>query len=223
MSIETGSHFARTPRDGVCTTSGELSCVPGSPVDRRSGCTDSGVASARIGAARNGDREAQAEIINALTPTLESYVQREMGRCLRRHHAPSDVMQRVFGRVLRSLSSLPEHATMADLRCRARRHARWVMADLARQSRRRRETSQDVRSHAAGSAPHGRTGAITARDDRIGLMRRVGSLDPKYAEVVRLRLRGWDFPRIAAALDLSEAAVRKRYVRACHALRRLLR
>ena len=175
-----------------------------------------------IRAARRGASEAQDRLIEACRQDLERFLQKQMGPRLGRHYSLSDLGQETFLRAFRGIDRLRDDASLSDFRRYLYRHARWVAVELGRKA-------QDMFGESNAEDDRGPprdveaspTGEVTHRDDVAWLEARIDRLDPRYADVVRLRLKDLSFAEVADRLGIHEATARKRYLRAAAQLARI--
>jgi RNA polymerase sigma factor (sigma-70 family) len=168
-----------------------------------------------------GEPVAQQHLYEAHGGRLRHYLRRRMGTQLARSVSVSDLAQDVFFRVFQALSAMPADAGPRLFRAWLYRHADWVLANHGVVARRRFGES------AAATQPtdlpnHGRdtsTGAVTRADQIEWLRALLARLEPRYRDVVQLRLQGLEFAAIATRLGIDEAAARQRYARVVRGLR----
>ncbi len=169
-------------------------------------------------AAATGCRQSQEELTQRFLPSLRAYVGREMGATIRRLYSIDDVCQDVLLRVFRTLSTLPSEATLETLSARLFQNVRWVLAEKAEKAKRFAGESQVGGGLAGARDNTTRTGNVTREDEELWLRSMVLTLEPKFSEVIRLRLQGWSFSQIGTELGENTDTIRKRYHKASKVL-----
>lgn len=174
--------------------------------------------------ASRGCDEARGRLVERFAGDVRRFIDRRAGRLLRRHVSSADLCQETFLRVFRGLSSLPDDADLGLFRGRLLKTAGWVVAQRAEEAKRFAGESvlgEDFdAAQVPGPAPA--TGPVTGADELGWLEALCDRLSPRYRDVVRARLRGLRFDQIAGESGEQVEAVRKRFYRACHELKRLV-
>ena len=168
-------------------------------------------------AARN-EGDARDQLVRQFSDRLRLFIERDLGARVRREVSGSDLVQDVFLEVFRSLHSMPEGSTLETFWGRLRRNASWI---IARRAKRSADFGNVQRADPA--AEEETTGEVTRGDELRMLRELIARLDPKYGDVVRLRLEGKRFAEIGTQLHEREDTVRKRFERAYAALERLVK
>lgn len=172
-------------------------------------------------AARAGDPAARDRLAALVAPELRGFTDRHMGARLKRHLSISDVCQDVIVQALDALPALRPEATLDDFRRVLFQRARWLLLDRGRGAQ--RHAGESVAPDADSPQEQGtRTGLVTRGDELRHLRALVERLDPRYGDVIALRIEGRRFAEIAVAQNDTESNVRKRYQRAVAALRHQL-
>jgi len=170
-----------------------------------------------------GSHQARDELARRFGPDLASYIDRQAGARIRRVASVSDLCQEVFDRVFRSLSldRVPEGFTADQFRGRLFRNAHWVISSHAKAAKRfLGESTAGTAEAAQRSVDPPRAGSVTEADELRWVRELADRLDPHYGKVIRLRLEGLEFEEVARRLGEKVDTVRKRYLRACDALKR---
>lgn len=126
-------------------------------------------------------------------------------RVLGDEHLAEDVVQDVFLRLAENFTKLSQKGSH-KLRAWCVITGRNRAIDLLR---RRRELPAEPEERQTSPDPVPED-AVTALDNARRLMELVAALPDRYAAPLRLLAQGYTCPEIAAALDLTEAAVRQR-------------
>jgi len=172
--------------------------------------------------ARSGSRDALNRLLSRCSPVVQHYLERQVGRRLRRYASIADMRQDVLLRCVEALEHLPDEATVRDFESLLLRHARWAVLKAAR-SRRQTAYASDLLPRDAGSPDPAdtlrTTGTVTRQDQHRWLNRLLEGLDEPLAAVARLRLGGATFGAIADELGIGEDAARKRFLHASRQLR----
>lgn len=168
-----------------------------------------------------GDAEAQRQLVDDNAAALRRYLDRRMGARLRRAVSAADLSQDVFARVFAAMAAMPAEATARSFRLWLFRHANFVLANHGGKAQRAVGESAvapgdvDVPAAVGDSS----TGDVTRGDQVAWLRALLDRLEPKYRDVVRLRLEGLSFGEIAAQLDLQAATARQRFARVMRVLK----
>lgn len=169
--------------------------------------------------ARDGDPAAWQTLIDQHAGLLRRYLDRRMGQRMRRAVSSADLVQEVLARMLLAMREAPADATTRTFRRWLLRHADWVLASKGLAARRHLgESVAGEMEPAALGAQQPTTGDVTRQDQVAWLRALLDRLDPKYADVVRLRLEGASFAAIAEHLGVEEATVRQRLSRVLRTL-----
>ena len=177
-----------------------------------------------IVSARTGDRSAREELHRQFSKSLARFLRSQVGKKLERTVSISDLSQESFLRSFDAIEHLPEDASRGDFEAMLFRNARWVVGSHARKHDRFAGESADDQEGLGAGAQRGAdrsAGSITRQDELRWFGEQIERLKPDQALVLRLRQQGLEFDEIASRLDLSEHAVRKRFLRAAVELRRL--
>lgn len=169
-----------------------------------------------------GSAAAREALVAHFTPVLRRFVKRRLGTRLRRFVGVEDLEQEIFVNALDALSRLRPGAGHEDFRKLLFQHANWVLLRQGGRAGRFTPQSHGVSGSAEGydvRAPSLSTGEVTRADLRRWVDERIAQLDEKYAVVVRLYLDNKSFAEIGTSLEISEDAVRKRFLRASQKLR----
>jgi len=165
-----------------------------------------------------GDSAAQQDLVDNNAKSLRRYLDRHMGIRMQRAVSAADLSQEVFTRVFQALASMPEDATARTFRRWLYRHANWVLSNHGNRA------GRHVGESVAGSGyehetPQASQGEVTLRDEVVWLQELISRLEPKYADVVRLRLQSKSFAEIAEQLQINEDTARQRHARVLRILR----
>ncbi len=168
-----------------------------------------------------GSAAAADELAHRYRPLVETYLARRVGARIRRHYEVDDLVQDVFEKVLRSLRSLPDDATLETFAGRLLRNAQWV---VARAARRAEPLAGESAAPTGGDAPDSNPareaqGPVTLRDELHRVHRLAGRLDERSRRVLLGRMEGRTFEELAAESGELLDTVRKRYLRALHEAR----
>jgi len=171
---------------------------------------------ALVAAAAHGDAQAYGRLVDQTSPLVSSIAL----AIVRDLELSRDVAQEVFLAVWRDLRNLRNPASFLPwLRQIARNRAKIA---LRTQWRRRKlgETGLDEMLAAVTDARPGTAEQMIADEQRLALAAALSNLPGETREVLTLFYReGESVAQVAALLDLTEAAVRKRLSRARQALR----
>lgn len=168
--------------------------------------------------ASSGDRAARDELMRRFEVELKTYTTQRLGLKLRRQWSVADVCQEVFLQVFRGLDTLPADASLDTFKGRLFQNAIWMIDRMARRGARFAGESAGNDLERAADA----SGGVTRTDELEWLKALAERLRDPYRSVLVRRLAGRGFAEIAAELGDSEAAVRKRYVRAFRMLREIV-
>ena len=176
-----------------------------------------------VASARRGDRNARAVLHERFADRLAAFLRGRVGPKLGRAVSISDLCQESFLRSYDALHTLPEGADGSDFEAILYRNARWVVGSQARKHK-HFDGESAVDSGYAARIPDPdyatNSGVVTREDEVRWLEAQVARLKRDQAAVVRRRLEGMAFERIAEELDISEYAARKRFLRGALELRR---
>jgi RNA polymerase sigma-70 factor (ECF subfamily) len=178
----------------------------------------------RLQAARDGSREAQAQLLQALQPYLLAVAEDELASDLRPKLAASDVVQNTVWRAWQDFGDF-RGQTRAELVGWLRTILCRCAADGARQYRGTakrdlsRERSLDQMASELGGALADSctspSGQAMASEERRRIERAVRHLSSRYEQAIRLRSDlGLSFAEMGVALSCSEDAARMLWVRA---------
>lgn len=162
--------------------------------------------------ASDGDDQAQRELVDSNAAALRRYLDRRMGNQLRRAVSAADLSQEVFTRVFLAMSSMPDGADQRTFRRWLYRNADWVLSNHGHAARRLQGESAVISSY-QHAQPGGTHGDVTMRDEAAWLRALLRRLEPKYADVVKLRLDGLSFADIGTRLGITEVTARQRHGR----------
>ena len=162
--------------------------------------------------AREGDREAFADLYERVVPALRAWVRLRTTPAFRARLDPEEVVQETWARALRRIDEFPRDRLFRPWLFRV---ARYVLIELSRGL---------PRGRAAGAASSllerqvdGASGAVTraARADALeAFLARAEQTSPPDRELIVLRgLEGLSFDEIARRRGASPDAVRKRWQR----------
>jgi RNA polymerase sigma factor (sigma-70 family) len=169
--------------------------------------------------ARDGDPAAWQVLVDQHSTLLRRYLDRRMGPQLRRTCSSGDLVQEVLTRMLHALRAAPADATLQTFRRWLLQHADWVLASRGHGARRHfGESVAGVIDGSLADRSPATTGPVTHADQVAWMRSLLDRLDPKYADVVRLRLDGVSFAEIAERLGVEEATVRQRLSRVLRTL-----
>ncbi|MCA8953029.1 MAG: sigma-70 family RNA polymerase sigma factor [Planctomycetes bacterium] len=176
----------------------------------------------QLARAVDGDADSLAWIVERLSPALRAYASYRIGRVLRQHHDPDDLVHDAWLAVLPKLRELVagedrrrtpvllkylSNTILFRIRDLARRHARGAHEPAA----------------AAGEVPAAISGAVTRafrREVRDELHRQLDELDERDREILLLRgIEQLSAKATATLLGLGVEATHKRYQRALARLR----
>ena len=173
-----------------------------------------------VARAQRGDPQALTRLVEAVTPTLRTYIRRRVGERLGRFVSLSDLEQEVLLQGTRSLDRMAPGATLEDFQALLQVHAGWAIGKSVRsyENAAGESRAQDgvVRAREEGAS----MGSVTRADEVGWLHERIDALEEPQREIVLLRMQGVTFVEIATQLELSEDQVRRHFVRAAARIRR---
>jgi len=174
--------------------------------------------------ARAGSEDALSELLDRLEDGVLDYLDRRTGPRVRRFVSVSDLRQETLLRAAGILRQLPSDASVADFKALLCRNAEWMIKNAARDlGRLDGESALAGRSaDVAGSRVPTPSGEAGANDELDWLESLFEKLAPEAARILRLRLAERTFKEIAAELEISEDAARKRHTVATERLRALM-
>ncbi len=169
-----------------------------------------------IARAKNGDREAFAQLVSQFQPRLMGFIRARLGTRLRHQVEVEDIFQDSVLRAFQSMDRFQwkgEHALFSWLAT----VVEYVIRDLTRWSGRRPEVPLESDPVAGGASPS----KIMQREERFDrLDRALQSLTEDHREVIRLsRVKKLPVEEIARRMDRSPGAVRHLLLRALEKLR----
>ena len=170
-----------------------------------------------VARAQRGEKQALDELLKTCSPVVRRYLERMIGKRLRRFVSISDLEQEVMMQGLQGLGRVPEDADVESFHALLLTHARWAVGKAVR---RNMKSAGESEGDPGELALHSRSMGTVTRSDEIAWLRaQLETLPDGPREVVRRRLRGWTFKRIAAELGIGEDTVRKRFLAAARGLR----
>ncbi len=175
-----------------------------------------------IRSARLGSREALSTLLARSSPMVEAFLNRQIGKKLRRQVSIADLRQDVLMQALDGLKQLSSEATLSEFNALLRQRAKWSVLNAVRSSKRlvgESRIGEDPGRLVAAGASRTSMGSVTRSDFCIGVQGLVDGLPAELRDVVRLRMSGMPFQVIGDRLDISADVARKRFSRASRILR----
>ncbi len=165
--------------------------------------------------ARGGDSVAVSTLLDHYAPLLRTYLERRSGGGIRRFADLEDVAQEARTSLVQGLGHLREGADLDDFKRLLLLHASWALGKVGRRaSAFAGESSAGAKVTPDRAATGPTTGTVTRRDRNAWLVSRIESLGEGSAAVLSGFLAGKSFAEIADALEITEEAARKRFLRA---------
>jgi RNA polymerase sigma-70 factor (subfamily 1) len=170
-------------------------------------------------AARNGSRDAQAQLLESLRPVLLAIAEGEVASELRPKLAASDVVQNTMCQAWQDFASFQGH-TRTELigwlktilghaaAGEARRYRQTDKRDLERE--RSLDKLMSELGHDVADSLTSPSGQVMASEERQRVEAAIRRLSPRHEQAIRLRNHlGLSFAEMGVALSCSDTAARK--------------
>ena len=163
---------------------------------------------------RAGKRDALGLVVERCQSRIRRIIVQQLGRPLRCYLESGDVLQEVNGELLRSLDDyeLEERGALVALLYSIVKH-RIYNLDRTRRRRPVRSVTYEELERVVSRRGDGEEAAERARLIEKCLAE-LEAKRPRYARILRLRLTGWSYRKIAAELGCTEGAARVQASRA---------